>query len=300
MLQIGRSYNSLGSKLWIYGIAAAAGAAILLPQETQAAALYSDLYDAFNAESSVSFSETASWAYFANQADGFGGVVGFDSEIRALSSASVIMSNWNGWDPRGGPGMATDAYETELTLELYEVDRSRGVAAPGRLIATDTETHEIAGRQIPDSTHENFVGNGTNFRVDWDLDNLPVNADEVLFMVRVDNLTDVENFSQPAGDPFEAKALQSLNIAAFNTATLPDVTAGTDTDPGIFWRSSAFTAGDISRFTAADIGGTLGGAQVMAQFSGQPADVPEPAALAGLGAVGLGLMAQRRRAGTNA
>ena len=157
-----------------------------------AAEIYNDFYNHFNPSSSLQKDsqnppdDVASWAYFANQADAFGGVIGFNGSTNKLDTFSVIMSNWNGWDPDGGVGTATPGYQTDLTLELFEVDRTGATPAPGASIVQDTETHDIAGRQIPDATNTSFVGNGTDFVVDWNLDGLSV-GNELLFMVRVDD-----------------------------------------------------------------------------------------------------------------
>jgi hypothetical protein len=243
-----------------------------------AAPLYNDFYNHFNPDSSLGKDglssvgdDVASWAYFANQADAFGGVIGFDAALNTLDTFSVIMSNWNGWDPSGATtGTATAGYQTPLTLELYEVDRTSGAPGPGASLAMDTETHDIAGRQIPTASNAGFAGRGgTDFVVDWDLNGLQVGG-ELLFMVRMD-----EVFNEDGPDH---TALQSLNIAAARTGTDPDVTAGIDTDNGVYWRSDVQTGGDISRFEAG---------QVFAKVEGAPVPEPGTFVLMGLGLAGL-------------
>lgn len=277
----------LGIQPWIFGIAVVTGTTILFPQKSQAAVLYNDLYNHFNHDSSLIKDgqnppdDVASWAYFANQADGFGGVIGFDAPNNRLDSFSVIMSNWYGWDPEGGVGVETPGYETNLTLELYEVDRSGDIPSPGAPITQDTESHEIAGRQLPTDSNASFVDRGgTDSLVDWDLDGVRVGK-ELLFIVRVDELVGATSENSPSNE-----ALQSLNIAAAVTGTNPDVTAGIDTDEGVYWRSDANTGGDISRFV---------GGQVLARASGSAVDIPEAPAIFGLSAVGLSWLAWRRR-----
>ncbi len=277
----------LGIQPWIYGIAMVTGTTILFPQESQAAVLYNDLYNHFNPDSSLVKDgqnppdDVASWAYFANQADSFGGVIGFDASSNRLDSFSVIMSNWYGWDPDGGVGIETPSYETNLTLKLYEVDRSGDAPAPGAPITQDTESHEIAGRQLPTDSNASFADRGgTDSLVDWDLDGVRVGK-EILFMVQVDALVGAISENPPSNE-----ALQSLNIAAAATGNNPDVTAGVDTDEGVYWRSDANTDGDISRFVAG---------QVLAQASGSAVDIPEPSAIFGLSAIGLSWLAWRRR-----
>ncbi|WP_200344637.1 hypothetical protein, partial [Rhodovibrio sodomensis] len=226
-----------------------------------AAELYNDFYDHFNSASNLVKDgqnrpdDIGSWAYAANSADAFGGVIGFDRPAQ-IDTFSVIMSNWNGYDPAGSVGTATSGYKTDLTLELYEVDRTGTNPAPGTQLAGDTETHDIAARQLPTAANASFVGNGTDFVVDWDLGNLLV-GDELLFMVRIDELL--------PGNTVVNSGVNSLNIAAAATGTPPDVTAGIDTDNGVYWRSDA-TGGDIARFEAG---------QVLARASGTP--IPNPA-----------------------
>jgi Ca2+-binding RTX toxin-like protein len=210
--------------------------------------LYNDLYNHFNPDSDLEKDglnppdDVASWAYAVNSADGFGSVVGFEKAENTLTTATVVMSNWNGWDPDGGAGSATDGYSHDFTIELYEVDRSGETPGPGNLIAKKTETQVVPGRETPDATNASFTGNGTDFLMDWDLGGIEVGS-EVLFMV---------SFDIPEGDE-NVKALNSLNIAAEDTdvETL-DVTAGVNTDEGVFWRSDA-TGGDIDRFEAGEV-----------------------------------------------
>jgi hypothetical protein len=202
--------------------------------------VYNDFYRHFNPESSVTFTdpdEVASWAYAANQADAFGAVVGFEpGTSREMSSASFIMSNWNGWDPSGGDGVATESYRKELTLELYEVDTSGSPPTVGSRIDTFTEEQRIEGRELPDPDSGYRGGGGTNFEVEFDLGGITL-PDEVLFMI---------SFNYPeSGDAPE----RSLNLAATDTGTERDPTAGRLVDPsGVYWRSPANTGGEIQRF----------------------------------------------------
>ena len=240
-----------------------------------AAELYNDFYNHFNSASALEKDgqnppdDVATWAYAANSADAFGGIIGFDGLAR-IDTFSVIMSNWAGWDPSGGPGTATPGYQTDLTLELYEVDRSGAAPVPGTPLAEETETQDIVARQIPTSTNAGFVANGTDFVVDWDLDSLLV-GDEVLFMVRIDELL--------PGNMVVNPEVNSLNIAAAATGTPPDVTAGIDTDVGVYWRSEG-TGRNIGRFEAG---------QVLARASGTAIPNPATLLLVLTGLLGLGV-----------
>ena len=245
--------------------------------------VYNDFYGNFNSASSLQFgTDTATWAYAANGADGFGSIVGFDNPAnQPLSSASVIMSNWNGWDPNGGPGTATASYQHDFTIELYDVDRTGSAPDAGSLIASVTETQTVAGRQLPGDTP--VSGSGTDFVMDWDLSGLNITTSELLFMVSFDRVDD----SATAFD--ELEALNSLNIAAADIDKSLDVTTGTDTDDSIFWRSTS-TNGDIASFNGAGFGsGIQGGGQVFSRFGVVPA--PGAMSLLALG----GLVGARRR-----
>lgn len=199
-----------------------------------------------------------------------------------LTQASVIMSNWNGWDPNG-PGVATAGYQHEFTLELYEVDRTSGSAQAGSLIAEVTELQDVAARELPGATPTS--GNGTDFLMSWDLSGLGITASELLFIVSFE-ITD-----DPTTTFDEAQALSSMNIAAADVDTGLDVTAGTDTNSDIFWRASA-TGGSIASFNGSTFAdGIAGGGQVFSRFTAVP--TPSAAAMLGLG----GLIAARRRRG---
>lgn len=268
-------------KMSVTALAVAVSAG-LAPIEANAEVIYNDLYKHFNSASSLekngqaASDDIASWAHFANQAEAFGGVIGFDQPTNKLKYFSVVMSNWNGWDPEGGLGQATPGYTTDLTLELYNVDRSGALTGPGALITEDTENHDIAGRQIPDEDNKTFAdGGGTDSLVQWELGGVDV-GEEVLFMVRVDGLV-----GKGFGNPPANEALKSLNIASAVTGTAPDVTAGIDTDPGVYWRSDANTSGQISRFEAG---------QVLARAQSVP--VPASIGLLGIGLLGVGLAAR--------
>ena len=269
--------------------------AFLSTTPASGAIIYNDFYENFNPASSrvkdgqdPGNDDVASWAYFAQQRNAWGGVVGFDGAA-TLDTFSVIMSNWNGWDPNGGPGTATSGYDTDLTLELYEVDRSGAAPAPGTQIVADTELQSIAGRQLPTATNASFVdGGGTDSVVDWDLGGLSVGS-ELLFMVQVDDLVGKEFGNPPANN-----ALTSLNIASFVTGgTGPDVTAGSDTDQALYGRGIGDSGSvDINRFA--------GAGQVMAKAEGKLASVPEPSMLSlllvGLGGLGLVALGKHKAA----
>jgi predicted ribosomally synthesized peptide with SipW-like signal peptide len=203
-----------------------------------ASTVYNDFYQHFNSRSSVTFTdpdEVASWAYAANNADAFGAVVGFEpNSSREMQSASFLMSNWNGWNPDGGPGNATESYRKELTLELYKVDRSGSEPAAGQPIDTFTQEQTIAGRELPDPDSGYRGGGGTIFEVEFDLGGVTL-PDEVLFMISFD----YPNTGEAPED--------SLNLAATSTGTNRDPTTGRLVDPsGVYWRPN----NEIQRFEA--------------------------------------------------
>ena len=245
-----------------------------------AAELYNDFYKHFNSASSLEKDgqnppdDVGSWAYNANNAEAFGGVIGFGTRTR-ISNFSTIMSNWNGWDPDGGVGTTSSDFTTDLTLEIYNVDRSGSAPSAGGLLGSFAETQMIDGREIPSASNASFAANGTDSVVTWNLNGLNT-PDEILFMVQVDGLELPQN-----SVPIE---LSSLNIAAVATGTSPDVTAGIDTDPGVYWRSVA-TNGNISRFEAG---------QVFARASGTAIPNASTVLLMLTGLISLGVAASRR------
>jgi hypothetical protein len=253
-----------------------AAAAITVTAGTAAASVevYNDFYNNFNNNSSLTFgADTATWAYAVNDADGFGGIVQLDNPgNQPLVSASVIMSNWNGWDPNG-LGTATASYTHDFTIELYNVDRSGANPAAGSLIASITETQTVAGRELPGVTP--VSSNGTDFLMDWDLSSLNIAPAEILFIVSFDRVDD------PATSFDELQALNNLNIAAVESGTAPDVTVGSSVGDEVFWRSPSFTGGDISRFE---------GGRVLSRFTA----VPAPGAAGLLGIASLAAVRRRR------
>lgn len=265
---------------------------VAAPTVDAADIVYNDFYKHFNGDSSLvkdgrdgeldangtddpdaEPDDTASWAYAANDADGFGGIARFDApenHLVDLATGSVIMSNWHGHDTsRVTDGVATQGYSHPFTLELYEVDRSGAAPAVGALIDAVTEMHTVPGRQIPGDDNFSFVGLGTDFVMDFDLTGITV-PEEVLFMLSFDTSTREE--------------LGQLNIAALagNSTNDAEATVGIAPADDVFWRSSA-TGGDIERFE---------GGPVFSRFTGTV--IPEPASVTLLALGGLALL--RRRA----
>ncbi|SHH61571.1 SipW-dependent-type signal peptide-containing protein [Halobaculum gomorrense] len=231
--------------------------------DAPATVVYNDFYNHFNGVSPVEFigqeadGPTATWAYAANNATGFGGIVGLGSDGAPgfeLTSGAVIMSNWYGWDPSGGVGNATSGYTHPFTLELYEVDSG---PAPGQLIAEVTEDQDVPGRELPDGSNEDYSMNGTNFLMEWDLGGVTVNSDKVLFIVSFE----ITGSNQTA--------LQSMNIASYDVEKTSEITAGYSANDDIWWRADA-TSGNISSFDGSAVGGVQGGGQVMSRFEGRP------------------------------
>jgi predicted ribosomally synthesized peptide with SipW-like signal peptide len=235
--------------------------------DTPGTVVYNDFYNHFNGVSPVEFSgqeadgPTATWAYYVNNASGWGGIVGLGSDGASgfeLTSGAVIMSNWNGWDPSGGQGTETSGYSHPFTLELYEVDRSGSSPAPGKQITTVTEEQDVPPREIPDGSNDDYADfGGTNFLMKWDLDGVTVSSDELLFMISFE--IDGPNQS----------ALQSMNIAAYDVEKPPVITAGYSANDDVWWRANA-TGGNISSFNGSVAGGVEGGGQPMSRFEGRP------------------------------
>jgi predicted ribosomally synthesized peptide with SipW-like signal peptide len=230
--------------------------------------VYNDFYNHFNGVSPVDFigqeadGPTATWAYAAQNASGWGGIAGLGSAGASgfeLTSGAVIMSNWNGWDPSGGPGTETAGYTHPFTLELYEVDRSGSSPAPGPLLAEVTEDQDVPPREKPDGGNEDYADfGGTNFLMEWDLGGVTVNSDEVLFIVSFE----ISGSNQ--------SALQSMNIASYDVEKAPVITAGYSANDDVWWRSDS-TGGNISSFNGSVYpNGVQGGGQPMSRFEGRP------------------------------
>lgn len=255
--------------------------------DAPATVVYNDFYNYFNGASTIEedYSDdtdgpTGSWAYAALNASGHGGVVGLGSDGAPgfeLTSGAVIMSNWNGWDPSGGPGTATPGYSHDFTLELYEVDRSGPDPAAGNLIDEFTETQDVPGREIPDGGNKEYAWNGTNFLMEWDLGGVTVNSDELLFMVSFD-----------IAGPNQT-ALRSMNILSYDTeGPTTQRTAGYKADGNIWSRVEPGDggtlvnnnlipdSGDPEPWNTTDINDAFGtsypadAGQVMSRFEGRP------------------------------
>ena len=223
--------------------------------------LYNDFYRYFNPfnESVKSddgnVDKIASWAYAANSADAFGGIATFENpdneSVFIIEQASFIMSNWD--------DDITNIFVYPFTLELYEVDRSGQNPAPGQLIATIDKSviiplkEDFTSVASPNAGYTDSVS--SDYIIEFDLNGLTVNTDEVLFMVGFEITSQNDG---PDANNLDDR-LDQMNIAAYKTdnSSNPQIVAtptfGTKTGNDVFWRSDSNTNGQISFFSAGTV-----------------------------------------------
>ena len=250
--------------------------------------LYNDLpeyFNPFNTQTTKfgygSSDEVSSWAYTTLNNDAWGGISIFENpnndDFFELNSASFVMDNWD--------KDADYEFDYTFTLELYEVDRNAAfVNDDPELLKGDTiavidqiqtiqaleDTLSIRNAAYTSTTSldedDGSPVYATNYLIEFDLDNLLVDVDEVLFMVVLDtDGASNPNFQDSNNDGTDDR-LTDMNIAVQDFCCSPTPTIPTNATDSLvnytFWRQF----GDFDWFP---------GGEVMNRFSGNPATVIE-------------------------
>jgi PEP-CTERM motif len=244
-----------------------------------------------------------SLGYQATQTAQFGDLIQFAGTDRSLTTVTVLMSDWA---LASDFGSMSPTWNMPLTLNLFNVDNSGANPQPGSLIATTTQTFAIPWRPAADPT---CPGGGTAWRAS---DNNCYNglAVEVVFTNLAGTIVpnqiiyglafNTETWgAAPTG---VAGPYVSLNFGGNNNAP-PSV--GTRPLPDTaYWNTQ--TAGNYADGGAGGVGTFRQdtGWSSPPPFSGAVSfdattlsATPEPGTLAmlGMGLLGIGLVARRRR-----
>ena len=243
-----------------------------------------------------------SLGYQATQTDQFGDLIQFAGSDRSLTTVTLVMSDWA---LASTYGSMSATWSHPITLTLYNVDNSGMTPEPGTVIATQTQTFAIPWRPEADPTCPNGgtawragdgnCYNGLAFEIMFSFAGTTV-PNSIIYGVAFNTNT---WGAKPIGSPGPYESLNfGLNDAApptVGTRPLPDTaywnthTAGNYTDNG---------AGGVNVFRQ-DTGWTPYSGAVSFQAT-TLSSTPEPGtfALLGMGLLGIGLVARRRRHGS--
>jgi hypothetical protein len=244
-------------------VAPLAGAAVMLAGvvgliSAQPAAAAGGPVTAYSAMPAVIPGNVPSVGFQANQVAELGDQVGLANNSTPLATAHVLMSSWGcqsgSWNTQSPPNCITNpgaAFTEPITFNVYAVNNSGPLPAPGALLATKTQTFTIPYRPSADPVNctgaqsgEWFSGascfNGLAVPITFDFTaGAPVMLpSQVIWTVAYNTTswgaapygTGTACFSSSGGCGYD-----SLNIGLTNTGP----TVGTDTDPnGLFWNTS--------------------------------------------------------------
>jgi hypothetical protein len=184
-----------------------------------------------------------SLGYQATQTSEFGDLIAFDGTGRQLDRVTVLLSDWA---LASTYGSSSPTWDYPLTLNLYNVDNSRPLPAPGLLIASVTQTFAIPWRPEADSTCPGGTAwrasngncyNGLAFAVSFDFTGVTV-PDQIIYGLAYNTNTWGYDPTGQSG-PFE-----SLNFGLSTSAP----TVGTNPFPDTaYWNTG--TAGAFHRDT---------------------------------------------------
>ena len=186
-----------------------------------------------------------SQGFQATQTAELGDAVQLGGTNRVLRSATVTMSDWA--KASDYPSLPASGWTHPITFNVYNVDNSSGVPAPGALVGSVTKAVTIPWRPEADpvncetfptkwfSSTDHTCYNGLAFNVTFDLSAIGPVPDEIIYGIAYNtNTWEAHPIGLPG--PYE-----SLNVG-LNTAT---PTVGTDVEPdAVFW--STMTPGNYA------------------------------------------------------
>jgi hypothetical protein len=246
-----------------------------------------------------------SLGYQATQTSEFGDLISFAGTDRSLTTVTLVMSDWA---LASTYGSMSPTWSHPITLNLYNVNNGGPNPAPGTLIATETQTFAIPWRPEADPTcpgggtawraSDGKCYNGMAFAITFNFAGTTV-PNSIIYGVAFN--TNTWGY-QPIGKP---GPYESLNFGG-NDSAPPSVGSRPFPDTA-YWNTA--TAGNYADGGA---GGTgtfrrdTGWSAPPPPFSGAVSfqattlsSTPEPGtfALLGMGLLGIGLVARRRRHG---
>lgn len=214
--------------------------------------------------SGVATSGPGSLSFNAAQTRELGDYITLGPGARQLTNINIPMAIFAG----GGGANAVNPFTLPITLRIYSVDTSGANAAVGSLLNSITQNVNVPG-----------VTAGANNRVYFNVDFSAIGL----------NITLPNSFIWSIAFDATAGSAQSLNVVVADTAPATPAIGGYG-DPNAIWIDSDFVAaGGFQRGTfAVDIGFFM---RPTARFD----TIPEPSVVVGLGVLGVGLLAFRRR-----
>jgi hypothetical protein len=189
-----------------------------------------------------------SLGYQATQTAEFGNLIEFGGTGRALGAVTLVMSDWA---LASDYGSSNPTWSHPITLNLYDVDSSGPVPAPGSLIATQTQTFAIPWRPEADPTCAGGTAwragdgncyNGYAFTITFDFTG-PTVPDRIIYGVAYD--TQTWGYA-PIGTP---GPYNSLN---FGLAQVAPTTGSNPFPDTAYWNTE--TAGNYADGGAAGVG----------------------------------------------
>lgn len=232
-----------------------------------------------------------SWGYQACSISELGDYVSLSGTARQLTGVRVGMVSWAEYDSdyTSGGGSFTDpdlvmdqnGWQQELTMNIYAVDNSGTIPAPGQLLATKTDVFTIPF--APGDGSHPFAP----VLFDFSSQNVTL-PDEIIFGLAFSTQTYGENPTGYVG-PYN-----SLNVGAYNNPAEPTL-AGTDIDldkgfVSSTWSAMYGTTGTHGVFTLSDGEDFQLGYRPSVEIQA----VPEPATIGLIGLGGLAMLRRRR------
>jgi hypothetical protein len=195
-----------------------------------------------------------SLGFEATQTTEFGDEVGLTNTSTPLATARVLMSSWGcqtgSWTDGTCVTSPGSTFSEPITFNVYAVNNSGPVPAPGALLATKTQTFTIPFRPSADpvdctgadagkwfSGGTCYNGYATPITFDFTTGSPVMLPSQVIWTVAY-NTSDYG--TPPYGDATACHATSGgCGYDSLNVGLTPSNTVGTDTDPdGAFWNTS--------------------------------------------------------------